>query len=51
VGGLLDRLPRPTRTQPSAAEATHLLGMIDGYRVTSPEMILFGRLIREALPR
>jgi hypothetical protein len=51
VGELLGGLPRPTRPAPSKSEATHLLGMIDGYRVTSPEMILFGRLIREALPR
>lgn len=51
VGELATKLPRPTRSAPSASEATHLLGMIDGYRVTSPEMILFGRLIREALPR
>jgi hypothetical protein len=51
VSELRAKLPRPTRRAPSAAEATHLLGMIDGYRVTSPEMILFGRLIREALPR
>ena len=51
VDELLVTLPAPTRPAPSAVEAKHLLGMIDGYRVTSPEMILFGRLIREALPR
>ncbi|MBS0240952.1 MAG: hypothetical protein JSS20_02160 [Proteobacteria bacterium] len=34
---------------PSAAEATHLQRMIDGYRITSPEMILFGRLIERSL--
>ncbi len=34
---------------PDAAEATHLTAMIDNYRKTSPEMILFGRLIREAV--
>lgn len=50
VGELHAKLPQTTRKAPSGAEAKHLLGMIDGYRVTSPEMILFGRLIREALP-
>ncbi|MEZ5856583.1 MAG: hypothetical protein R3D67_18235 [Hyphomicrobiaceae bacterium] len=35
---------------PGAEEALHLRGMIEGYRVTSPEMILFGQLIDEALP-
>lgn len=35
---------------PRSEQRAHLLRMIDGYRVTSPEMILFGRLIREALP-
>jgi hypothetical protein len=38
------------RAPPPPDEAAHLRRMIDGYRVTSPEMILFGRLIREALP-
>ncbi|MFV0297937.1 MAG: hypothetical protein ACK5JT_17670 [Hyphomicrobiaceae bacterium] len=31
-------------------EAAHLRRMIAGYRVTSPEMILFGRLVEDALP-
>ena len=43
-------LPTPKRLPPSKNECAHLVRMIDGYRVTSPEMILFGRLIREALP-
>ena len=38
------------RQPPGPDEAAHLQRMIDGYRVTSPEMILFGRLIRETLP-
>jgi len=42
-------LPSPKRAPPSKDEAAHLVRMIDGYRVTSPEMILFGRLIREAV--
>ncbi len=42
-------LPSPKRPRPSQSEAAHLVRMIDGYRVTSPEMILFGRLIREAV--
>jgi len=43
-------LPLPMLPGPGPEEAAHLVRMIDGYRVTSPEMILFGRLIREALP-
>lgn len=34
---------------PDAAEGAHLQAMIENYRKTSPEMILFGRLIREAV--
>ena len=50
VADLRCDLPASRRRAPSLAEARQLLGMIDGYRVTSPEMILFGRLVREALP-
>jgi len=50
VAGIRKSLPRPHRPAPSREEAAHLVRMIDGYRVTSPEMILFGRLIRDALP-
>ncbi|MGD9806502.1 MAG: hypothetical protein AB7E81_24465 [Hyphomicrobiaceae bacterium] len=44
-------LPTPQRPAPTGEEAAHLVQMIDGYRVTSPEMILFGRLILGALPQ
>lgn len=50
VGEILPNIPTPKRPLPSRGEAEHLVGMIDGYRVTSPEMILFGRLIRDSLP-
>ena len=50
VDGMRATLPAPARQGPLPDEAAHLIRMIDGYRVTSPEMILFGRLIREALP-
>ena len=50
VAELRRGLPKPMRPGPSASECDHLLRMIDGYRVTSPEMILFGRLVRESLP-
>jgi hypothetical protein len=50
VAGIRKSLPTPRRPAPSAEEAAHLVRMIDGYRVTSPEMIMFGRLIRDALP-
>lgn len=48
VAEMRAELPLPRLAPPSADEAAHLIRMIDGYRVTSPEMILFGRLIREA---
>lgn len=50
VDGLRQNLPTPSQPPPSGDESAHLVRMIDGYRVTSPEMILFGRLIRDALP-
>ena len=52
VDGLLERLPPPATGSfmPDADEARHLNAMTDMYRKTSPELILFGRLIREALP-
>lgn len=53
VDGLLADLPPPPAgtASPDAAEAAHLDAMIDTYRKTSPELILFGRLVREALPK
>jgi hypothetical protein len=49
VADIRTGLPTPKRAPPSKDECAHLVRMIDGYRVTSPEMILFGRLIREAV--
>ncbi len=52
VASILASLPTPPAglpPAPDAAEAAHLAAMIDNYRKTSPEMILFGRLIREAV--
>lgn len=51
VSDIRESLPTPKRPAPSREEAAHLVQMIDGYRVTSPEMILFGRLILGALPQ
>ncbi|MEZ5816547.1 MAG: hypothetical protein R3D44_05655 [Hyphomicrobiaceae bacterium] len=51
VGEIRSTLQKPARLAPSDDEAQHLVRMIDGYRVTSPEMILFGRLILGAIPR
>jgi hypothetical protein len=50
VADIRQGLPSAKRQPPPDGECAHLLRMIDGYRVTSPEMILFGRLIRNALP-
>ena len=38
------------RPPPSAAQAAAIRGAIQTYRVTSPEMIVFGTLLRDALP-
>jgi hypothetical protein len=51
VESLRPELGPVLRPAPGPDESAHLQRMIDGYRVTSPEMILFGRLIRDALPR
>lgn len=52
VDKLFLRLPPPfeTRPPPSAEVAAELLAIIETYRRTSPEMVVFGRLIRDALP-
>jgi hypothetical protein len=42
--------PPPELTPPDDAQCTALLGAIKSYRVTSPEMIVFGTLLRDALP-
>jgi len=51
VADIRTTLPTPKRPTPSPEIIAHLVKMIDGYRVTSPEMILFGKLIRESLPQ
>lgn len=52
VPGILAALPplpaRPPR--PPAAEVPAVLEALDTYRVTSPQMVVFGRMIRDALP-
>lgn len=54
AAGCLARLPASTARSapaaPDAAERTHLLAVLDTYRRTSPEMVAFGRLIRDAMP-
>jgi len=49
----LTRLPPAGKSAlppPDAAERAHLLAVLDTYRRTSPEMVAFGRLIRDAMP-
>jgi hypothetical protein len=44
--------PLPARpAMPPAAEFAEVLGALDTYRKTSPEMIVFGRMLGDALPR
>jgi hypothetical protein len=52
VNDLFTRMPPPfeTRPPPSEGDAASLLEVIETYRRTSPEMVIFGRLIRDALP-
>ncbi|MDX2156833.1 MAG: hypothetical protein SFW09_10015 [Hyphomicrobiaceae bacterium] len=51
VTGLLPHLVHaPEWPRPGPVEAAHISSMVGGYRKTSPELILFGRLIRHALP-
>jgi len=40
-----------TPTAPATAEHAAVLATLDTYRRTSPEMVVFGRLLAEALPR
>jgi hypothetical protein len=42
--------PPPAPPMPPQQEAGSVLGALDAYRKTSPEMIVFSRLIRDALP-
>jgi hypothetical protein len=43
--------PPSTPARPPAAELPEVLAALDTYRKTSPEMIVFGRMLGEALPR
>jgi hypothetical protein len=49
VPGLLAGLPEPP-PPPGGMPARHVLAAIETYQGTSPQMICFGRLLREALP-
>ena len=43
--------PLPTRpATPPAADFAEVLGALDTYRKTSPEMVVFGRMLGDALP-
>jgi hypothetical protein len=51
AAGIVATLPPPPElTPPGDAQCKALLGAIKAYRVTSPEMIVFGTLLRDALP-
>jgi hypothetical protein len=49
VFAALPSLPADT-PQPPATEAAGVLAALDTYRETSPQMVVFGRMLREALP-
>ena len=49
VLGTLPAMPA-TRPVPDAAERKHFMSIGSTYRKTSPELVVFGRLIRDALP-
>jgi hypothetical protein len=46
---LLADLPPPPPA-PADAPAAHILASIEAYQITSPQMVFFGKLLREALP-
>jgi hypothetical protein len=49
---IVARLPKlPDLPPPDAATVPRILAAIEGYATTSPEMVMFGRLIRDALPK
>ncbi|MCH9674609.1 MAG: hypothetical protein K0U93_24430 [Gammaproteobacteria bacterium] len=44
-------LPPPSRATPDVAEHASILAVLERYRQTSPQMVIYGALIRDALPR
>lgn len=46
---LLQDLPEPPPA-PTDAPVEHILASIEAYQITSPQMVFFGKLLREALP-
>lgn len=46
---VLEHMPEPPPA-PSDSPVEHILAAIKAYQVTSPQMVCFGRLLREALP-
>ena len=48
--GIVDRLPAPTMAGPDREVKYRILATIDRYAETSPEMVMFGQLLLEALP-
>lgn len=46
---LVADLPPPP-PPPADAPAAHILASIEAYQITSPQMVFFGKLLREALP-
>ncbi len=49
VSRLLEDLPPPP-PPPADAPVEHIFASIEAYQITSPQMVFFGRLMREALP-
>ena len=43
-------IPPATPPMPPAGEFAGVLAALDTYRKTSPEMVVFGRMIGDALP-
>jgi len=43
--------PAPSPPRPPAAQHATVLAAVERYRKTSPEMVVFGTLLRDALPR
>jgi hypothetical protein len=50
IPAVFDALPPLSTAPPPAAEFADVLAALDTYRKTSPEMVVFGRMLGEALP-
>jgi hypothetical protein len=51
IPGVFATLPAPPAAPPPGGDVPGVLAALDTYRKTSPEMVVFGRMLADALPR